>query len=149
MNGQVRASDEDRDRTVDTLRHHYAAGCLEDHELEERVGRAYRATTRGELARLLADLPSDRRRRVATSVQRANRAALRAHATSYAGVNTGLVAIWGMTGGGEFWPGWSIAFWGAALGWHWGASRAVREALDQGRLPRRLRARRTSRTLPR
>jgi hypothetical protein len=149
MNGQVRVSDEERDRAVRALRHHYAAGRLEDDELEERVGRACRATTRGELARLLADLPSDRGRRVATGVQRANRAMMRAHATSYAAVNGGFVAVWGATGGGEFWPGWSLAVWGAFLGWHWGASRAVRDALEQGRLPRRLRARRASRLLPR
>ncbi|MEA2399437.1 MAG: hypothetical protein QOK25_2993 [Thermoleophilaceae bacterium] len=144
---QVRASDEERERTCRTLREHYAAGRLTSAELEERVGRAYEATTRGNLYGLLVDLPSDRGRRVAGGMRRANRAALRAHAASYAAVNGGLVAVWGVTGGGGFWPGWSMAWWGAFLGWHWMASRAVGNALSRG--PRRVRAGRSSRVLPR
>ena len=144
---QVRASDEERDRTATALRDHYAAGRITSAELEERVGRAYAATTRGDLYALLVDMPSDRGSRVARGMRRANRAALRAHATSYAAVNGGLVAVWGATGAGAFWPGWPMAWWGAFLGWHWMASRAVGNALRGRRLG--MRARRSSRALPR
>jgi len=41
----VRASDEEREGTCTALREHYAAGRITSAELEERVGRAYGATT--------------------------------------------------------------------------------------------------------
>jgi hypothetical protein len=53
----IRASDEDRERVVGALADHCAAGRLTLDELPERVARAYRATTLGELAELTADLP--------------------------------------------------------------------------------------------
>jgi hypothetical protein len=65
-NAELRASQDERDRVVDTLRTHAGAGRLELEELEERVELALRARTRGELAALLRDLPplrgSDRTR---------------------------------------------------------------------------------------
>jgi hypothetical protein len=51
-----RASDSDRERAVDTLRHAAADGQLTVDELEERVTAAYAARTRRDLERLLADL---------------------------------------------------------------------------------------------
>ncbi len=59
----VRASQAERDRTVDELRDHAAAGRLGMDELEQRVERALRATTRGDLAVLVRDLPALRRER--------------------------------------------------------------------------------------
>ena len=44
-------------RTATLLREHGAAGRLDVEELEQRVGAAYQARTRGELATLLDDLP--------------------------------------------------------------------------------------------
>ena len=88
-------------------------------------------------------------RRIQKRLQAVNRAAIRTHAVTYGAVNGGLVAIWGATGGGAFWPGWSMAWWGAALGWHWLASRAVGSALGGGRRAREMRARRDSRLLSR
>jgi uncharacterized protein DUF1707/2TM domain-containing protein len=145
---QVRASDEERERAVSALRHNYAAGRITSSELEERVERAYDATTLGDIDRVLYDLPSDRGRRAATRLRAANRGAWRAHLASYASVNGGLVAIWGATGGGEFWPGWPLAWWGMFLGWHWLAARAVARRLRRQQ-PRQLRSRRPSRPLPR
>jgi hypothetical protein len=141
---QVRASDEEREGTVDALRHHYGAGRIDSGELEHRVGRAYKARTRGELDSLLVDLPSRRSQRAVARAREANRRAWRAHATSYVGVNGGLVAIWATTGGGEFWPGWPMAWWGVFLGWHWLAARTVartfrsrgRRATERRRPPR-------------
>jgi hypothetical protein len=145
---QIRASDEERDRAVQALRDHYTAGRISSSELEERVELAYRATTRGDLDGLLVDLPSGRGRRAAERMAKANREAFRAHATSYAGVNAGLVGVWGATGGGEFWPGWPMAWWGMFLGWHWLTARSVARKLGRRREAREVRGR-ASGPLPR
>lgn len=54
----VRASDDERHRMVELLGEHAAAGRITLGELEERVGRAYAATNRDELAELTRDLPA-------------------------------------------------------------------------------------------
>lgn len=54
----LRASDAEREQVVEALSEHATTGRLTLAELEERIGLAYRATTRGELDRLVADLPS-------------------------------------------------------------------------------------------
>ena len=61
----LRASDADRERTVEELRAHAAAGRLDSAELEDRLGRALAATRRAELADVLADLPAERARQAA------------------------------------------------------------------------------------
>jgi hypothetical protein len=53
----LRASDADRDAVTDRLRQAAGEGRLEPEELEQRVDRALRARTYGELAPLVADLP--------------------------------------------------------------------------------------------
>src|SRR5687768_13325219 len=68
----VRASDAEREGVVARLREHAAAGRLDVDELEGRVGAAYGARTRGDLAALVADLPAAMRR--ATSPARPARA---------------------------------------------------------------------------
>ena len=60
----LRASDAERERTADQLRHAAGEGRLTVEELDERLDGAYAARTRGELERLVADLaipvqPSD------------------------------------------------------------------------------------------
>jgi hypothetical protein len=54
-----RASDADRDRVADRLREHTGQGRLTLDEYAERVAAAYAAITRGDLDRLLADLPRE------------------------------------------------------------------------------------------
>jgi hypothetical protein len=54
----LRASDSDRERIVDRLRHAAAEGRLLADELEERIGAAFSARTYGELDRLVRDLPA-------------------------------------------------------------------------------------------
>jgi Flp pilus assembly protein TadB len=54
----LRASDAERDAVVDRLREAAGEGRLEPDELEQRVDRALRARTYGELSELLADLPA-------------------------------------------------------------------------------------------
>ena len=54
----MRAAHADRERTVDVLKAAYAEGRLSPDEYGQRVEVTYRALTYGELARLVADLPS-------------------------------------------------------------------------------------------
>ena len=56
----IRASDAERERAADALRQHHADGRLNTDELEERTGRAYAATTLGDLDQLFSDLPRPR-----------------------------------------------------------------------------------------
>ncbi|NUP52264.1 MAG: DUF1707 and DUF2154 domain-containing protein [Catenulispora sp.] len=53
----MRASDADRDRVAEALREAYAEGRLDVDEHNERIDRAYKARTLGELTPLLSDLP--------------------------------------------------------------------------------------------
>jgi len=55
---RLRASDADREAVADRLRNAAADGRLLAHELEERVARALRARTYGELDSVVADLPA-------------------------------------------------------------------------------------------
>jgi hypothetical protein len=54
---EIRASDAEREAVVQRLSEDAATGRLTLDELEQRIGLAYAATTRGELAKLTADLP--------------------------------------------------------------------------------------------
>jgi hypothetical protein len=59
--GDVRASDADRDETAAALGAHWTDGRLDEAELDRRVSAAYAAVTRAELDELLRDLPRERR----------------------------------------------------------------------------------------
>ena len=53
----VRVSDAERQAVTDRLAEHFADGRLDQAEVDDRVGRAMSAKTRGDLAGLFADLP--------------------------------------------------------------------------------------------
>jgi hypothetical protein len=55
----VRASDADRERTVELLRRHSVDGRLTLEEFAERMGLAYEAKTQDELEQLTRDLPAE------------------------------------------------------------------------------------------
>jgi hypothetical protein len=55
---RLRASDADRERTVELLREHHAVGRLTAEEFNSRLEQAFAARTLGELDELLADLPA-------------------------------------------------------------------------------------------
>ena len=114
----MRASEAERDRAARALRRHYAAGRLDLEELERRVEAASRAATRADLARLFADLPKQRVSHAWRWFVRFNQRVLRVHAAGFAAVNGGLIGIWALVGGGEFWPAWSLLPGAGALGWH-------------------------------
>lgn len=54
----LRVTHSQREDSAGELRAAYAVGCLDNDELEERIGLAYAAKTRGELADLVKDLPA-------------------------------------------------------------------------------------------
>ncbi|AVT33465.1 MULTISPECIES: DUF1707 domain-containing protein [unclassified Plantactinospora] len=58
MDGQLRASDSDRQRVVADLQRHTEQGRLSLEEFSERVGAVYTARTLGELATVTRDLPA-------------------------------------------------------------------------------------------
>jgi hypothetical protein len=55
--GPTRVSDADRERVVELLRDHAAAGRLDTQELEQRLERAYAARYGSDLQAVLAELP--------------------------------------------------------------------------------------------
>jgi Domain of unknown function (DUF1707) len=57
----LRVSDADRDQAATELGEHFQAGRLDQGEFDERLTAALKARTRGDLDRLLADLPAARR----------------------------------------------------------------------------------------
>jgi Domain of unknown function (DUF1707) len=61
--GGYRVGDADRNRTADLLKEAHAAGYLNLEEIDERLSAALAARTRGELDRLVADLPPEWRAR--------------------------------------------------------------------------------------
>jgi hypothetical protein len=141
FNGGVRASDNDRERAVAVLKRHYAAGRLDEDELESRVRRAYDAVWRGELRSLTRDLPFELpidRGRVARGVDRMQQGLYRAHFACFAAFNTGAVSVWAWSGGHEFWPAFTIIPGGALLAWHRRGSQRLHRKLERGAMrPRR------------
>jgi hypothetical protein len=59
--GGIRASDDDRERTVEVLRDAYAAGRLDLDEFDQRTTAAYSAKTWNDLRELASDLPAEPR----------------------------------------------------------------------------------------
>jgi hypothetical protein len=110
----LRVADADREQLVDELREHALAGRLTSEELEERIGGAYRASTRGDLDVLRADLPVSSGSVKLALVKRKGqlRRRLAQEAGGAIGISALSVAVWLLTGGhhsGGFWPAWVIA----------------------------------------
>jgi Domain of unknown function (DUF1707) len=57
--GGYRVGDAERNRTADLLKEAHAGGYLTLEEVDERLGAALAARTRGQLDRLVADLPPE------------------------------------------------------------------------------------------
>jgi hypothetical protein len=108
----LRAADADRERVVELLREHCAAGRLTTDELAERIDQAFAARTLGELEAPLRELPaaptppppardSAGTRRRAWPPELAPLASLLPLALLF-------IVIWAATGAGYFWPIWPI-----------------------------------------
>jgi hypothetical protein len=157
----LRVADAEREQLIDELREHAGAGRLTSEELEDRIGEAYRASTRADLDALRADLPVS-----STSVKLAltkRKSHLRRRLVQEGGGSLGVsllaVGIWLASGpAGSFWPGWVI---GVTLlpvvrdAWHLfgpGSDLELVEACQQARHERNLargRRRHRYRGLPR
>src|SRR3954451_6693919 len=111
----VRASDAERERALEALRAHFAAGRLEAEEFEDRAALITKARDRVELRAALAGLPGNRRARSARAVARMDRALLRGHAVSWLAISTALIAAWALAGGGSFWPAVIVVPWAILL----------------------------------
>ena len=122
----LRASDDERERTVEALRGHASAGRLDPDELDERLGGALGARSRADLAALLADLPAPRApRTVAARPHRHHHH--RKDPRAFIAIAALLLVIWAVTGMGYFWPVWPLlwfAFAGARR-WRWGNTRVI------------------------
>ncbi len=143
---KIRASDEDRDRTVSLLREHHAAGRLTAEEFNERLDRAYEAKTLGQLDALMADLPaidlyrlphaSMPRRPMTAGADSVGGALMRAHGGieprgrfspawlaawgSWLSVSLLCLVIWVVAGASGFpWPVWVAGPLGAVLLGRW------------------------------
>lgn len=118
---RMRASDADRERVVERLRTALNEGRLDLGEYDERMQRAYAAKTYGDLDGLLTDLPVGPHPvppAAAESHQKSPAAAwVLDQWRSWVPAAVGLTAIWAISGFGDYWPGWIIGIWAAALLW--------------------------------
>lgn len=69
----IRCSDGERGAAVERLKQAFAEGRLDPDEFDVRVQQAMSATTRGDLASVLGDLPQSEERDVPTKKKRASR----------------------------------------------------------------------------
>ena len=87
---EMRASDADRERLVEQLREHHAAGRLTLDEFEERMRKAYESRTYGDLRTLTRDLPVDLAQ---LNIQNAARQNQRAGVVEVGGLNVTIPQI--------------------------------------------------------
>jgi hypothetical protein len=142
---RIRASDDDRERTVALLREHHAAGRLDVDEFNERMDKAYAAKTLGELDELMSDLPvidlyrlpdaslpPHYRRQIpgsgsgslavaAGGIARGHRfsPAWQAAWGSWFSITLLCFVIWALSGAGYVWPLWIAGPWGAVMLARW------------------------------
>ena len=142
----IRASDDDRDRTASLLREHHAVGRLTPEEFNERLDKTFAAKTVGELDELLADLPAIDLYRLPDQALKRHRPlpghssalaaaasagapAMRQHGRlspawqaawgSWISVSAVFIVIWALSGTGYPWFAWIIGPWGAVLIGRW------------------------------
>ena len=128
-NDDLRAGDEDRDRTSATLREAYAEGRLTHDEFESRLEQAHQAKTFGDLQALTRDLPTSppsvpapvsAPQDTVSPRERDRRKGLKAAWGSWLGVSVMVNVIWFATWMGDgtapyYWPIWVMGPWGAAM----------------------------------
>ncbi|MFI6046406.1 DUF1707 domain-containing protein [Nocardia sp. NPDC051321] len=110
----VRASDADREKIVEQLRHAMNEGRLTLHEYDDRLQQVYSAKTYGELTPVLADLPAQRGSRAMVPTNRIPQWVVIMW-IPWVFVNMLTLLIWVATGAGYFWPFWVAVPWGMAL----------------------------------
>lgn len=121
----VLASDAERQATVDRIKAAHLEGRITDAELDDRIGGALRARTRGELSALLGDLPQQPARTVVpvpppNAPAVAEQHSLRKAWAAWAAASAVTFVVWGITAltAGAFvypWFLWVAGPWGALL----------------------------------
>jgi hypothetical protein len=109
----LRVSDHEREQAAAALSAHYAAGRLNDAELDQRLNAVYAARTESELGATLSDLPSLPASELQARAQfAARRRLLQRRMLQESGGGVGTLAIctgvWAATGEGYFWPLWVL-----------------------------------------
>ncbi|TMM41866.1 MAG: DUF1707 domain-containing protein [Actinobacteria bacterium] len=136
--GRVRTSDTEREQVAEILRAAATEGRLTLAESDERLGRAYAARYRDELAPLTADLPSGGWEALYRTPEAlaGMRRRLRRHGSFTAVLIGALIGLWLLSGAHFFWPLIPIFFltfgflrhaswarWRASGGGPWGPNR--------------------------
>jgi hypothetical protein len=113
----VRIGDAERDRVIDQLADHHAAGRLTLAEFEDRMAAASTARTGADLAVLTADLPAPTAPPANRSPARppARRPQLDPAVRTYLAVMALLWLIWLVAGAGYPWPIWPMLGWGIGV----------------------------------
>ena len=130
----LRAGDEDRDRTVSLIREAYAEGRLTGDEFQQRMAQAQESRTYGELAALVSDLPVQPPTAPAplpapittpapasVAVPEEDEHNLRRGWASWVGVSVMVNVIWAASWISDtsqvpyYWPIWVMGPWGAAM----------------------------------
>jgi hypothetical protein len=117
----VRIGDAERDRVIDQLADHHAAGRLTLGEFEDRMAAAQTARTGADLAVLVEDLPAPAPRPAPRPPARATARglALDPAVRTYLAVMALLwliwLAVWLVTGAGYPWPIWPTLGWGIGV----------------------------------
>jgi hypothetical protein len=114
---RVRIGDAERDRVIDQLADHHAAGRLTLAEFEDRMAAASTARTGADLALLTADLPAPTAAPADRSPARppARRLQLDPAVRTYLAVMALLWLIWLVAGAGYPWPIWPMLGWGIGV----------------------------------
>jgi len=119
----VRATDDDRQRTIARLRTAAGEGAIDLDELEQRIATAWQARTVADLVVVTQDLPATIAAPGAKPPKHRHPLVLeddefRGHLTTYCLVIGMLVVIWLLAGAGHPWPIYPAMGWGVALGSH-------------------------------
>jgi hypothetical protein len=114
---RVRIGDAERDRVIDQLADHHAAGRLTLAGFEDRMAAASTARTGADLALLTADLPTPTAPPADRSPARppARRLQLDPAVRTYLAVMALLWLIWLVAGAGYPWPIWPMLGWGIGV----------------------------------